>query len=187
MRTNIQLSSYLAHFFWEWQMFPAEVVEKIKTHVLCSITFFFESHTVCTITWKNVVRPARAQITIWRLRVACWKPKATNTHSEYIIFIAFAAAKMVSRKRLSVRLIRELLSYYYMALSRRRFANAPLIFVIFFCLYAHNRSITTERIVIKFHDIGGFYKDSCWRISILVKIGRNYSRKLHAVLLASLT
>jgi hypothetical protein len=26
----------------------------------------------------------------WRLRIACWIPKATDTHSEYIILFAFA-------------------------------------------------------------------------------------------------
>ena len=26
---------------------------------------------------------------IWRMRLACWIPKATNTHSEYIILIVF--------------------------------------------------------------------------------------------------
>jgi len=26
---------------------------------------------------------------IWRMRAACWIPKVTNTHSEYIILIAF--------------------------------------------------------------------------------------------------
>jgi len=28
-------------------------------------------------------------MTIWRMRIACWLPKATNTHSEYVILIAF--------------------------------------------------------------------------------------------------
>jgi hypothetical protein len=28
-------------------------------------------------------------MTIWRMRIACWIPKATNTHSEYVILIAF--------------------------------------------------------------------------------------------------
>jgi len=28
-------------------------------------------------------------MTIWRMRFAGWKPKAANTHSEYVIFIAF--------------------------------------------------------------------------------------------------
>jgi hypothetical protein len=38
---------------------------------------------------KNIVEPARPQTTIWRMRIACWTPKATNTRSEYVIFIAF--------------------------------------------------------------------------------------------------
>jgi hypothetical protein len=31
-------------------------------------------------------------MTIWRMRIACWIPKATNTntHTEYVILIAFA-------------------------------------------------------------------------------------------------
>jgi len=31
--------SYLAHFFLEWEMFQTKVVEKIKTHMLRSVTF----------------------------------------------------------------------------------------------------------------------------------------------------
>ena len=38
---------------------------------------------------ENVVRPVRPQITIRRIRIACWIPKATDTHPEYVIFIAF--------------------------------------------------------------------------------------------------
>jgi hypothetical protein len=26
---------------------------------------------------------------IWRMNIACWMPKATNTHSEHVILIAF--------------------------------------------------------------------------------------------------
>jgi hypothetical protein len=29
-------------------------------------------------------------MTIWRMRIACWIPKATNTHSEYLILIVFS-------------------------------------------------------------------------------------------------
>ena len=29
------------------------------------------------------------RMTIRRMRIACWIPKATNTHSEYVILIAF--------------------------------------------------------------------------------------------------
>jgi hypothetical protein len=39
--------------------------------------------------WKNMVEPDRPQMTIWRMRMARWIPKATNTHSEYVILIAF--------------------------------------------------------------------------------------------------
>jgi hypothetical protein len=49
-------------------MFQAKVVEKIKTHVLCSVTD------------DNIKRPKR---------FACWIPKATNTRSECVILIAF--------------------------------------------------------------------------------------------------
>ena len=38
---------------------------------------------------QNTVERDRLQITIWRMRIACWIPNATNTHSEYVIRIAF--------------------------------------------------------------------------------------------------
>jgi len=28
-------------------------------------------------------------MTIWRMRIACWMPEITNTHSEYVIRNAF--------------------------------------------------------------------------------------------------
>ena len=37
--------------------------------------------------WKNVAWPERTQVTTWRTRIAYWMPKATNTNSEYVIFI----------------------------------------------------------------------------------------------------
>jgi len=37
--------------------------------------------------WKNVVERDRPQMTVWRMRIACWITKATNTHSEYVILI----------------------------------------------------------------------------------------------------
>ena len=38
---------------------------------------------------KNTVELGRPQMTIWRLHIACWICKATNTHSQYVIHIAF--------------------------------------------------------------------------------------------------
>jgi len=36
--------------------------------------------------WKNT---AEHQMTIWRMRISCWIPKATNVHSQYVILVAF--------------------------------------------------------------------------------------------------
>jgi len=37
--------------------------------------------------WRNVVQHDRPQMAIWRMLIACWIPKATNTHSEYAILL----------------------------------------------------------------------------------------------------
>jgi len=37
MKTNTQCWSYLAQFFLQWETFETKFVEKIKTHILCSI------------------------------------------------------------------------------------------------------------------------------------------------------
>ena len=50
MRTNTHFWSYLAQFFLEREMFQIKVVEKIKTHVLCSVTFFKKS----CLLWDNM-------------------------------------------------------------------------------------------------------------------------------------
>jgi hypothetical protein len=50
---------------------------------------FFENPIVYEIIWKNNLESGRPRITIWRMRIACWIPKATNTHSECVISIAF--------------------------------------------------------------------------------------------------
>jgi hypothetical protein len=71
---------YLAKFFLEWETFETKVVDKIKTHILCSITFFRKSHRL----WDNVkniveIEGTTYDVTIWRIRVACWISKATWT------------------------------------------------------------------------------------------------------------
>jgi hypothetical protein len=58
MKTSIHFLSYLGHFFLEWEMFRTEVVEKIKTHILRSVTFFFRKS--CRL-WDNVEECCRAE------------------------------------------------------------------------------------------------------------------------------
>jgi hypothetical protein len=89
MKLYVHLWYNLAEFFVEWDIVQTKVAEKIKTHILCSVTFFYENHAFCDITWKNIVQPVRPQMTIWRMFIAGLISKATNTHSEYVIFIAF--------------------------------------------------------------------------------------------------
>ena len=42
--------------------------------------------------WKKILQSGGgggAQVTIWRMRISCWIPEGTDTHSEYVILIAF--------------------------------------------------------------------------------------------------
>ena len=38
--------------------------------------------------WKNIVEWDKPQKSTWRLYIACWMSKATNTYSEYLMLIA---------------------------------------------------------------------------------------------------
>ena len=51
--------------------------------------FSSENYAVYEIIWKNIVQPDRPQITIWLMRISRYEPKATNTHSQHVILIAF--------------------------------------------------------------------------------------------------
>jgi len=74
----------------------------MKTDILYSITSF-ENRAAYKIMWKNMLEPDRAQMTIGRMRIAGWIPVATDSHSEYVIFIVFSL-QMVAQTRLSVTL-----------------------------------------------------------------------------------
>ena len=52
MKTFSHLCYYFAELFLEWEMSEIKVVEKIKTHILCSQTFFFFGKS-CRL-WDNV-------------------------------------------------------------------------------------------------------------------------------------
>jgi len=51
-------------------------------------SFFFQNPAVYEIMLKNVVERGRLQMTIRRIPIACWIPKATNTLLDYVILIA---------------------------------------------------------------------------------------------------
>jgi hypothetical protein len=82
MNTYVHLWQYRAELFLKRKVFQLRVVEKIKTHILCSI---FSPKTVplndnvekyggaTQVTDDNITR---------RTRSACWITKTTHTHTQ---------------------------------------------------------------------------------------------------------
>jgi len=68
-------------------MFQTIAAEKIKTNILCSITFF-ENRAVYGAMRRHVAMQDRPQTTIWRMSIACCITKVTNTDSLCIILMA---------------------------------------------------------------------------------------------------
>jgi hypothetical protein len=63
-------------------MFQTKVVEKVKTHTLCSVKCFSENRAVYEIMWNNYgrTRQATGHSIMRRMRLACRITKATDTH-----------------------------------------------------------------------------------------------------------
>jgi len=49
----------------------SKVVEKMKTHILCSVTCFTENHAIYKIMWKNILELNKHHMKIGRKIVAC--------------------------------------------------------------------------------------------------------------------
>jgi hypothetical protein len=73
------------------------------THILCS--GFFKNRTLFFFwkTWKNTVQRERPQMTIWSMRSACWIPKATNTHTGFVILIDFLQGQWLHKRASMLR------------------------------------------------------------------------------------
>jgi len=79
--SNIHLS-HLPHFLLEWEMYQKF---KRKSNIIVFSNFFhLENTTVYEKMWKNIVERGRPQMTPWLLRIACWIPKVTNTHPQFV-------------------------------------------------------------------------------------------------------
>jgi hypothetical protein len=74
-----------------------------KTRFMLYNFFPHENRAVCEICRKTLY-PGGPEMTIWRMHIACWTPKATNTHSQYVINFFFSTATVVVRRRLGVTL-----------------------------------------------------------------------------------
>ena len=71
MKTYVPLHEDLCTFktitgsvFLGMRIVADNIVEKIKTHILCSIIFFSENPAVYEIIWKNTVQSDTPQTTI---------------------------------------------------------------------------------------------------------------------------
>jgi hypothetical protein len=80
------------------EMFQTNVVEKTKTHILCPVIFL--NFAVYEIM-KYLVEVGRPQLTIWRMCIACWIPKARNTLRICNTY-CFAIATAVEQMRLNI-------------------------------------------------------------------------------------
>ena len=67
-----------------------------------------------------MVDPDRPQMTILRMRIACWITKVTDTNSEYVIIIAFQLQQWLSEQASAIRYT------YTVCLVTRRDASATL-------------------------------------------------------------
>jgi hypothetical protein len=67
-------------------MFQTKGAEKIKTHVLCAVTFFWKSCCLWNNAWKyDIARHATDDNIIRHMCITGWIIKATDTHTEYVI------------------------------------------------------------------------------------------------------
>ena len=90
-------------------MFQTKVVEKVKTHILCSITFFFfENRAVYEIMWEKC-GTAGYTTDDNTARAHCMLDTEGYRHTLRICNIyCFTTATMVKRRRLNVTFIRQL-------------------------------------------------------------------------------
>jgi len=53
---------------------------------------------------KHIVERGGAQMAIWRMRIACWITQGTDSHSEYVILIAFPLQQWLRERASMLRL-----------------------------------------------------------------------------------
>ena len=99
----------------EWEIFRTKSVQKIrmrnisdkkctenqKTHFIFN-TFFLRNLAFYEIMWENNVESGRPQITVWRMRIACWIPTATHAHIQNMQYLLLLHCNGDCRKRASL-------------------------------------------------------------------------------------
>jgi hypothetical protein len=96
MKTNIHFRSHLAVLLIIKNI-SGKSIEKLETHILCSITCF-ENRAFYEIMWKNFVEQGSPRRIIWRMRTACWVPTATNAHTFCVILFAIPLQQWLNKR-----------------------------------------------------------------------------------------
>ena len=88
--------------------------ETQNTHLIFN-NFLLENHAFYEIMWKKIIESGRPQMTTLRMLIACWIPKATNTHTHTHRLCnshCLSTTTVVARTRLNVTLYALLLSCF---------------------------------------------------------------------------
>jgi hypothetical protein len=126
MKTDVRLQKYLAEFFSKWEMFQTKkIVEKIKTHSLCRITFLSPRKSPRLCDNEEIHRTDRQtghRRHYNKTRALCMLGnKATDKHSEYVILMAFPRPQLFGEHASTLRLYLHCLSCFSI-LTRGRFS-----------------------------------------------------------------
>jgi len=79
-------------------MFQTKVVQKIKIHILCSVTSFFLNRAFYKGMWKNPVELGRPQMTVWLMRHCILDTLGYKyTHSGCVTLIGFLLQQFQAR------------------------------------------------------------------------------------------
>jgi hypothetical protein len=83
MNTFVHLWQYLDELFLDWEMFQTTFFGR-NQHTFYVQQLFPENRAVYGIIWENMAKPDRPQITIRRMRFACWVTKAIDIYTQNI-------------------------------------------------------------------------------------------------------
>ena len=79
-------------------MFQTKILEELERQILLVRSIIFpENRAVYEIMWKNIVDRGRPRMTTWRMHIARWIPKATNTNSGCVILSALPLQQLHER------------------------------------------------------------------------------------------
>ena len=127
-----------------------------------NIYIFFSKTVQFEIMWKNTVEQDRPQITIWRMRIACWVSKATDT--QYVILMS----SLQQRLHESASLLR----YTYIAClvntKKTRVENTAL----FTYKHIHTRQCTLQQTLLYKFTLSWWYQDYILLVCGIVQFGR---------------